>query len=299
MNMVPVVGFAGISGSGKTTLIEGLLPRLRAAGLRVAVLKHDGHGYDPDQEGKDTWRFRRAGAMLSVVSAGARTAWFAEGAMDLAQLLAALPELDMVLVEGYKHGPLRQIGLCRAAAGKALPAEPEHYAAVVTDTPLNAPVPQFAPAELDRLAAFLLEQREQFLTPVGPEAPAGEKPSAERWLREAKAMPGAERCGMYLVHNGVVRRSARAQAREGRETAPVEAMDFSWDPERVEQAVAAAREMEGIYHVRVWLNRGRLAVGDDIMQVLVGGDIRPHVVAALEELVGQLKSRCVTEEERF
>ena len=57
------------------------------------------------------------------------------------------------------------------------------------------------------------------------------------------------------------------------------------------------RRLPGIYHVRVWLNRGELKVGDDLMRVLVGGDIRPHVIAALESLVGTLKRQCVTEEE--
>ena len=55
--------------------------------------------------------------------------------------------------------------------------------------------------------------------------------------------------------------------------------------------------MEGIRFVRVWLAEGRLEVGDDIMYVLIGGDIRPHVIDALQALVGRLKNECVTETE--
>ena len=66
----------------------------------------------------------------------------------------------------------------------------------------------------------------------------------------------------------------------------------------VEAAVAEAKHMPGIYYVKAWLNEGELAVGDDIMLVLVGGDIRPHVVDALQALVGKLKTECVTELER-
>ena len=40
-----------------------------------------------------------------------------------------------------------------------------------------------------------------------------------------------------------------------------------------------------------------MQVGDDIMYVLVGGDIRPHVVDGLQFLVEQLKTQCVTEAE--
>ncbi len=123
-------------------------------------------------------------------------------------------------------------------------------------------------------------------------------PSIDRWLREAKADPSAADCGMYLVHNGTVRRTAKAKVRLGEAgTKPVTGMLFGYDREKTEQAIRAARQMEGIYYVRVWLNEGELAVGDDIMAVLIGGDIRPHVVDALQFLVGTLKKDCVTERE--
>ena len=125
-------------------------------------------------------------------------------------------------------------------------------------------------------------------------------PSLEQWLKEAKAEPDAARCGMYLAHNGVVRQSARAQVREGAEgTRPVCRMRFSYDREKVEQAISAAKAMPGIYHVRLWLNEGELELGDDIMLLLVGGDIRPHVIDALQALVGEIKTRCVSEEEVY
>ena len=123
-------------------------------------------------------------------------------------------------------------------------------------------------------------------------------PSMDQWLREAKASPDAGKIGMYLTHNGVVRATPRSQVREGeRGAAPVRGMRFSYDPAGVEAAVGEARRMEGIFHVRVWLNEGELDVGDDIMYVLVGGDIRPHVIDALQFLVGKLKTECVAETE--
>ena len=74
-------------------------------------------------------------------------------------------------------------------------------------------------------------------------------------------------------------------------------MDFSYDAEKVNAAISAALAMPGIFLVRVWLNEGRLDVGDDIMLVLIGGDIRPHVVDALQSLVGEIKNNCVLERE--
>ena len=123
-------------------------------------------------------------------------------------------------------------------------------------------------------------------------------PSMDAWLKEAKEHESAPQVGMYLFHNGVVRRSPKALVRglEG-STWPVAGMLFSYDREKLEAAIAAAREMEGIFYIRVWLNEGELSVGDDIMLVLIGGDIRPHVVDALQYLVGRIKDQCVSEQE--
>ena len=124
-------------------------------------------------------------------------------------------------------------------------------------------------------------------------------PSMDAWLLEAKRHESAPKIGMYLTHNGVVRQSARAKVRQGAEdTKPVTGMYFAYDREKVDAAIADAYKMDGIYYIKVWLNEGELSLGDDIMYVLVGGDIRPHVVDALQYLVGRIKSECVTETER-
>lgn len=125
-------------------------------------------------------------------------------------------------------------------------------------------------------------------------------PSMDAWLREAKADASAAKIGMYLTHNGVVRETAKAAARMGeKDTKPVTGLLFSYDKAKVEAAIDEARSLGGIYYVHVWLNEGKLNVGDDIMYVLIGGDIRPRIVDALQFLVGKIKSECVTETEVF
>lgn len=125
-----------------------------------------------------------------------------------------------------------------------------------------------------------------------------EAPSMDVWLKEAKAHESAPKIGMYLTHNGTVRGSAKAQVRYGAQnTKPVTGMLFSYDREKVEAVIADTYKMEGIYYIKVWLNEGALAVGDDIMYVLIGGDIRPRVVDALNYLVGRIKNECVVETE--
>ena len=125
-------------------------------------------------------------------------------------------------------------------------------------------------------------------------------PSMDAWLQEAKAHESAPKVGMYLTHNGIVRSSAKAKVRDGVEnTKEVTGMLFSYDQEKVDAAIAETYRMEGIYYIKVWLNQGEQTVGDDIMYVLIGGDIRPRVVDALQYLVGRLKNECVTETERY
>ena len=123
-------------------------------------------------------------------------------------------------------------------------------------------------------------------------------PSIDAWLKEAKAHESAPLCGMYLTHNGTVRQTAKARVRQGEDAPDVCGMYFTYDQAKVDAAVAETYEMDGIYYVRAWLNEGELNMGDDIMYVLIGGDIRPRVVDALQFLVGKLKNECVTEIER-
>ena len=120
-----------------------------------------------------------------------------------------------------------------------------------------------------------------------------------QWLEEATKAPDADKCGMYLTHNGVVRETARAQVREGVESPEVKGMIFSYDRDAVDRAIEETYKLPGIYYVRVWLAKGELKVGDDIMFVLIGGDIRPHVIDGLQFLVGKIKTECVTETEKY
>ena len=148
------------------------------------------------------------------------------------------------------------------------------------------------------LETLLSEGSADCAAPATP--PRREAPSVDAWLKEAKAAGQLARTGMFLIHNGVVREDARARVRDGDvDVRPVRGMLFSSDPEKVRKAVEETLALPGITYVRVWLNDGRLAVGDDIMLAMVGGDIRPRVVDALQCLVGRLKTECVLEQELY
>jgi molybdopterin synthase catalytic subunit len=113
-------------------------------------------------------------------------------------------------------------------------------------------------------------------------------PQFETWLDEIKSGPDSALIGMYLMHNGVVRGTAR-------DGTPVSAMDLSYDAGRLRTIMAEIEARPGVVAVKVWINQGRLAVGDDIMRVLLAGDIRENVFGALQELVRLIKTECVKE----
>ncbi|MGQ9501557.1 MAG: molybdopterin-guanine dinucleotide biosynthesis protein B [Anaerolineae bacterium] len=168
-----VVCFVARSGTGKTTLLEKLIPRLKARGLRVGVLKHHAHATAFDVPGKDSYRMAQAGADIVVGACAAQVAIFypANGPPDLEALIARhLHQVDLVLVEGYKESSHPKIEVCRAAHAtrdeRGMPqlmAQPDELLAVVSDCALDVSVPHFGLNDADRLAEFLhrwLQQRQ-------------------------------------------------------------------------------------------------------------------------------------------
>ena len=126
------------------------------------------------------------------------------------------------------------------------------------------------------------------------------EPSMDAWLKEAKADPKAAQCCMFLTHNGVVRITPKQQVREGVEgLGEVAQVEFSYDAEGVAAAEKEALTWPGVYYVRTWLNEGALNVGDSIMYVMIGADIRPRCIDALNKLVGKIKNDLVVEKEIY
>ena len=126
------------------------------------------------------------------------------------------------------------------------------------------------------------------------------EPSLDEWLKEAKASPQAAQCGMFLSHNGVVRITPKKLVREGVEgLGEVSKIEFSYDAAAVDAAVEEALTWPGVYYVKAWLNEGVLGVGDSIMYVLIGADIRPNCIDALQKLVGKIKNEMVVETEIY
>ena len=114
----------------------------------------------------------------------------------------------------------------------------------------------------------------------------------EQWIREIKGRSDFRDLGMFLVHHGVV----RATAKDGK---PVKKMQLSYDKKKLADLVDELSRREGISAIKVWINEGLLPVGDEIMYALVAGKFRTHVFPVLEELVSRIKKDIVSEAENF
>jgi molybdopterin-guanine dinucleotide biosynthesis protein B len=157
-----IIGIAGWSGAGKTTLLAKLIPRLTARGVRVSTVKHAHHAFDVDQPGKDSHTHRVAGATEVLVSSVNRWALVHElrGAAEpkLSDLLGKLAPVDLVIVEGFKHGAHPKLEIYRSAVGKPpLHTDDPHIVAVASDAPVpSARVPVVALDDVDAIADLML-----------------------------------------------------------------------------------------------------------------------------------------------
>lgn len=138
---VPLIGFAAFSGTGKTTLLRQLIPLLKSQGITLAVIKHAHHNFDIDIPGKDSYEIRQAGAQQVLISSSRLMALMETQADELetpclADLIPRLDStnLDLILVEGFKHEAIAKIELHRPSTNKPfLYPEDDNIIAIASD----------------------------------------------------------------------------------------------------------------------------------------------------------------------
>jgi molybdopterin-guanine dinucleotide biosynthesis protein B len=158
---VPILSFVGRSNSGKTTLIERLIPELVRAGYKVATVKHAGHGFDLDTEGKDSWRHKRAGASSVMVLSKGSMAMFADVSdqMRVEDVRDRFLDrtYDLIIAEGWKHEGYPKIVIVREQIGE-IPVSTEGLLAVVSDKPVDLSVPLFGLDDVVGVAALIMKE---------------------------------------------------------------------------------------------------------------------------------------------
>jgi len=160
MNIICV---SGLKNSGKTALIEALIPLLAAEGVRTAVIKHHGHGFEgeiPDKPGTDTYRFLAKGALGTAIYDENTLALVKNKPMSVEGILEFFSDADIVLIEGAKAESYPRIAMLRT--GQPLTSDENTLLCAVTDpgydiSSLPAGLPRFDFGDFENVAAFLLE----------------------------------------------------------------------------------------------------------------------------------------------
>jgi len=157
-----IMGIVGFKNAGKTTLVERLVRRLTGLGYRISTIKHAHHGFDIDQEGRDSWRHREAGASEVAIVSSARWALVHElrgaGEPSLGEIAAKLEPADLIITEGYKWERHPKIEVRNTALGHPILAgeDASVVAIAATDTVAEAPVPQFHRDDIAAIAEFII-----------------------------------------------------------------------------------------------------------------------------------------------
>ncbi len=157
--MIPIISIVGKSDSGKTTLIEKLVPELTRKGYRVATVKHDVHGFEVDQEGKDSWRHKQAGAHTVIISSPQKIALIRDVEKDstLDEIRRRwVQDVDLLLSEGYKKDVQPKIEVFRKEKHKKLLCtKKDHLIAIVSNRKFNVGVPCFHLEDMKGLSNFI------------------------------------------------------------------------------------------------------------------------------------------------
>ena len=143
-----VVSFAGYSGSGKTTLVEAVIRLLCEQGYRTGAVKHDGHHFDIDKPGKDSWRMTQAGAAVTVITDSEKLAMIKKHDVPPTPETVVenyFSDMDIVIIEGWKDCAPNRIEVHRQETGRepiCLQPDATGFVAVATDVRINITLPQ-------------------------------------------------------------------------------------------------------------------------------------------------------------
>ncbi len=118
-------------------------------------------------------------------------------------------------------------------------------------------------------------------------------PSLPDLLAQVKAHPNISNAGMILCHNGIVRASDRSG------THGVEWLRVSANTEKIQEICTWAQSLPGIVAVAIQAFEGELRVGDDLLFIVIAGDIREHVLDAMRQTLDRVKNEAVSKQEEL
>lgn len=117
-----IICICGRKNMGKTTLMEKLIKEFTKRGYQVAAIKHDGHDFESDVEGTDSFRFAKAGAYGTAVFSDKRVMMIKEiQKIEEKIIFSFYSEADFILVEGLKNSSYPKIEIIREGVSKEYP----------------------------------------------------------------------------------------------------------------------------------------------------------------------------------
>lgn len=154
-----VIAISGVKNSGKTTLITGILPFLKKEGLRVAVIKHDGHDFIPDVPGTDSFRIRAAGACGVAIYSDHQYMITEETAdLQISGLVKQFNKADLILLEGQKNSTFPKVEIVRAEISSGSVCNPDTLIGICTDLPaLSDTIPCFGLNDYEQMAKLIID----------------------------------------------------------------------------------------------------------------------------------------------
>lgn len=152
---------SGWKNSGKTTLIEKLIPVLRERGITIAVVKHDGHSYQADVPGTDSYRFFQAGAAVSLIYDREKYSITVREKKRDEDVIGLVPEGDLVLLEGFKESEYPKLEIVRKETGGMPVSGLKGRIAYVSDMELQTDLPVFLPDDIQGIGNFIAERYEK------------------------------------------------------------------------------------------------------------------------------------------
>ncbi len=156
--MIPVISIVGRSNCGKTTYLEKLIIEMKRRGYKVATIKHDVHGFEIDQPGKDSWRHAQAGADVVCISSPQKMAMIKQVAQELPLdvVVSYISDVDIIFTEGYKRENKRKIEVFRQVSGDGPLCAKAELLAFVSDKAYYEDVPYFSLEDAAAMANFLV-----------------------------------------------------------------------------------------------------------------------------------------------
>lgn len=159
MNKKKIIGICGYSGSGKTTLLKQVIPLLIKQGVNVGSLKHAHHDIELDIPGKDSYELRKAGSVQTAIVCDNRYAIIHETPnkpADLTTLINQFTDVDIILIEGFKHEKIPKIICHRQTISHPVFID-DLTLAVASDNQLDISIPLLDINQPQQVVKFILD----------------------------------------------------------------------------------------------------------------------------------------------